>query len=52
MDQRDSWLGHVLGAAEECGTSEAFQAKLGCELARTMSLYTPFFDEATGNLEY
>lgn len=51
-DQRDSWVGHVMIAAEECKCSIEFQNKLGLWLAMTVSGYAPFVDEQTGNLDW
>jgi len=50
--QRDSWVGSIMCAAEECGTSVEFQNKLGLWLAMTVSAYAPFVDEATGQLDW
>ena len=52
MDQRDSWVGHVMVAAEECGTSQQFQEKLGVWLAMTVSAYAPFYDEINDRLDW
>ena len=38
-------------AAEECGASPAFQASLTQELTKAMSIYSPFANEDTGDLE-
>lgn len=50
VKQRDSWLGHVVAAAEECGASKTFQKKLGSALSRAMPFYAPFADEETGEI--
>ena len=50
--QRDSWVGHIMVAAEQCGTSESFQKKFGMWLAMTVSAYAPFLDEETGILDW
>ena len=50
--QRDSWVGHIMLAAKECGTSEQFQRNMGLWLAMTVSVYAPFHDEETGNLDW
>jgi len=52
IDQRDSWVGHVMCAAEECGTSVAFQEKLGLWLAGAVSQYAGFYDEKTGRMDW
>lgn len=51
-NQRDTWVGHVMCGAEECGTSEEFQMKLGLWLAMTCNNYGPFVDEETGKLDW
>lgn len=51
-DQRDTWVGNVMCAAEECGTSEAFQTKLGLWLAMQVSVYAPFMKEETHELDW
>ena len=51
-DQRDTWVGNVMLSCEECGTSEAFQHKLGVWLAMLVSAYAPFVDETTGELDW
>ena len=51
MKQRDSWIGHVLLAAEECGTSRKFQTKIGKWLANLMTIYAPFYDEENNKLD-
>ena len=52
VKQRDSWVGHVCLAAEECGTSKEFQSKLGWWLATAVSAYAPFYNEETGELDW
>ena len=52
VKQRDSWLGHVILAADQCGTSKEFQTKLGSWLAMTVSAYAPFYNEETGKLDW
>ena len=51
-DQRDTWVGSHMCAAEECGASEAFQQKYGLWLAMLVSAYAPFVDERTGQLDW
>jgi len=51
-DQRDSWIGHIMCAAEQVGASKAFEEKLGLYLATTVSAYAPFVDEKTGKLDW
>ena len=51
-DQRDSWVGSHMMAAEECGASPAFVEKYGLWLAMTVSAYAPFVDERTGALDW
>jgi len=51
-DQRDSWVGSHMCAAEECSASEAFQKKCGLWLAMLVSAYAPFVDVATGALDW
>ena len=51
-DQRDSWVGNMMNAAEECGTSPEFQEKLGLFLAMQVSAYAPFVDAQTGKLDW
>ena len=52
-DQRDTWVGSHMLAAEECGASEAFQHKYGLWLAMLVSAYAPFVeDAATGKLDW
>lgn len=51
-DQRDTWVGSHMCAAEECGASEAFQHKYGLWLAMLVSAYAPFVDAATGKLDW
>lgn len=51
-NQRDSWVGSIMMAAEECETSQGFQEKLGLWLAMTVSAYAPFVDETTGQLDW
>jgi len=51
-DQRDTWVGSHMCAAEECGASEAFQQKYGLWLAMLVSAYAPFVHEATGKLDW
>ena len=50
IDQRDSWVGSHMCAAEECGASTAFQERYGRWLAMLVSAYAPFVDEASGQL--
>ena len=50
VDQRDAWVGHVMVAAEECGTSKQFQEKLGLWLAIAVS--APFYDEINDRLDW
>ena len=52
VDQRDSWVGHVMCAAEECGASVEFQEEFGKWLAMTVSAYAPFVDAETGELDW
>ena len=52
VDQRDSWVGHVMCAAEECGASVEFQEEFGKCLAMTVSAYAPFLDADTGELDW
>lgn len=51
-DQRDTWVGSHMSAAEECGASPAFQEKYGLWLAMLVSAYAPFVDERTGKLDW
>eukprot|EP00966_Prymnesium_polylepis_P314618 7270083-Prymnesium_polylepis.1 len=51
-NQRDTWVGSLMCAAEECGTSPEFQEKFGLWLAMTVSAYAPFVDEETGQLDW
>lgn len=51
-DQRDTWVGSHMSAAEECGASVAFQESYGKWLAMLVSAYAPFVDERTGNLDW
>ena len=39
-------------AAEEIGTSQAFQEKLGIHLFALTGLYGPYLDESNGNIDY
>jgi len=50
--QRDTWVGSHMSAAEECGTSKAFQQKYGLWLAMLVSAYAPFVNEETGRLDW
>ena len=52
MDQRDTWVGSHMCAAEECGASKAFQEKYGLWLAMRVSAYAPFVNEETGQLDW
>ena len=52
VNQRDSWVGHICLAAEECETSKEFQTKFGWWLATAVSAYAPFYDEETGELDW
>ena len=52
VNQRDSWVGHVILASEESGTSKEFQTKLGSWLAMTVSAYAPFYDEENNKLDW
>lgn len=52
IDQRDSWVGSHMCAAEELGASAAFQEKYGLWLAMSVSAYAPFVDEKTGQLDW
>ena len=45
MTQRDAWIGHVICAAEEVGTSKQFQDALGKWLAKNIDVYAPFVDD-------
>ena len=49
-DQRDTWVGSHMCAAEECGASSDFAEKYGLWLAMLVSAYAPFHNEATGEL--
>jgi hypothetical protein len=51
-DQRDTWVGSHMSAAEECGASEEFTEKYGLWLATLVSAYAPFVDEGTGQLDW
>jgi len=51
-NQRDTWVGNIMCAAEECGTSQAFQERFGLWLAMSVSAYAPFFNEETGQLDW
>ena len=50
--QRDTWVGSIMCAAEECQCSKAFEEKFGLWLAMTVSAYAPFIDEDTGVLDW
>ena len=50
--QRDTWVGNMMCAAEECGTSEEFKNKYGLWLAMTVSAYAPFYDEDKNVLDW
>jgi len=52
VKQRDSWVGHAMQGAEACGASDEFVKKLGLWLAMAVSAYAPFFDEASGKLDW
>ena len=51
--QRDTWIGHAVCAAEECGTSDEFQKVFGNWLSKAMGIYGPFADdtEETSNIK-
>lgn len=52
VNQRDTWVGGIMCAANDCGASEAFEQKLGLWLAMSVSAYAPFVDEETGELDW
>merc|ERR1711971_689408 len=43
--QRDAWLGHVICAAKQVGTSQDFQRSLGRWCAKNIDVYAPFVDD-------
>merc|ERR1712228_136895 len=43
--QRDAWVGHVIRAAQQWQTSEAFQRALGYWLAKNIDVYAPFVND-------
>ena len=52
VNQRDSWVGHLMLAAEQCGASQEFQKKFGYWVATKVSVYGPFYNEETKELDW
>ena len=52
VNQRDSWVGHLMLAAEQCGASKELQNKLGYWVATKVSVYGPFYNDETKELDW